>query len=423
MHPRRHSFFKASRPPLCVALLVALASVGCVRMPWHPGPLPELRRIEGWIPYWVNGEAVAREAVQAGFTDLLLFHGTVNEHGGVSLEKPDALHGARAVAHASRVRTWLTVTNHGKSLQGALAPDRLAAHADHLMRAFRDSRCDHLDLDYESMTPQQAAQLPELARLLDARLAPAVRLAFTLQPVDVNIRPEQITMIRQLLAMPRVATIRFMMYDYAWRTSLPGALCPVAAYTRLVQTWSRDADKLTLCLPLYGYDWPRPEDTSLPRAETVVMRALPSMPAEFFWMREEGELAARSVRNGVPHMAAVPSLRAIHLRVRLALDAGVPAVAFWHLGAAELAPVVRASRRQTPPPETVRYTEIDGWNTWLVPFKQRVCRVIIGDGTPLETLARKHNLPLATVNRFNQDLRGDTRGQTLYLPVPKATKR
>lgn len=401
------------------AVISMLALSACVWIPARSRPVAEAHRIEGWIPYWVRGEQVAREAAAAGFTDLLLFHGTVDEQGGVSIEKPEGLEQARVRAEQAGAQTWFTVTNHGKSLEGALGPGRLEAHADHLVRAFRASRCRHLDLDYESMTPAQAMQLPRLARLLDARLDASVRLSFTLQPVDTVYRPEQRPMVRELLHMPRVATVRFMMYDYAWRNSLPGALCPKPAYERLLRTWARYADKLTVCLPLYGYDWPRPNDLSLPRAETVILRNVAALPAEFFWMRAEGELAARYTRDGVPRMVAVPSLRAVNERVRLALDFGVPAVAFWHLGAAELAPVAQATRRDIRPTEVVSYKEIAGWDEWLTPFKRRVCRVMISDGTSLETLASRHGIPLNTLLRFNAQIQGDPKGQRVYLPMTR----
>ena len=348
--------------------LISLAA--CMHVPfWSPSPLASLERIEGWIPYWVDGESVTQEAVAAGFTDLLLFHGTVDAQGRVLLEEPERLQRAMAYAAGADVRTWLTVTNHGRSLEGALGSGRLEAHVESLLEAFHASECQHLDLDYESMTTAQAMQLPELARMLEERLDETVKLSFTLQPVDNRYRPDQQQMVRELLEMSRVETIRFMMYDYAWRNSLPGALCPVEDYERLLRLWYRYADKLTICLPLYGYDWPRPLDATLPRAETVFLRDVPDLPAAFYWMRAEREMAARYTKEGVNHMVAVPSLRAAQERVETALDYGVPAIAYWHLGAAELAPVVRASRRGRRPREAIAYREIDGWDTWVEPYR------------------------------------------------------
>ncbi len=402
----------------CAALFLVAFSA-CARFPlWSLRPLASLERIEGWIPYWVDGDAVAREAIAAGFTDLLLFHGTVDADGNVLLENPDRLEQARSRAAAKNVRTWLTVTNHGRSLEGALGPGRLAAHVDRLLEAFHASGCQHLDLDYESMTTAQALRLPELAGMLAARLDDDVKLSFTLQPVDDRYRRDQRPMVRELLQMPRVTTVRFMMYDYAWRNSLPGALCPLADYLRLLRKWAHDSEKLTVCLPLYGYDWPRPEDVSLPRAESVFLRDVPALPgATFYWMREEGELAARYTKDGVHHMVAVPSLRAVNERVQIALDQGIPAVAFWHLGGADLRSVVRASRRSSRPQEAVSYQEIAGWHSWIMPFKHRVSRVMISDGTSLENLATRYNIPLPTIHRFNSHVQGSLYGQTIFLPT------
>jgi hypothetical protein len=409
-------------------VVLTAALIGCVVMSRTPAPVAtappavqvtpraELRRLEGWVPYWVDEAKVVQEAIEAGFTDVLLFHGTVEESGQVKLEQPQGLERGRVTAVRGGVRTWLTATNHGKSLEGALGQGRLESHVDSLLAAFETSKCQHLDLDYESMTLAQARQLPELARMLDARLEHGVRLAFTLQPVDTVHRPSQREMVRELLAMPRVHTVRFMMYDYAWRNSLPGALCPLPEFRRLLDTWAGHGEKLTVCLPLYGYDWPRPEDTSVPRADVVTLRDVPSLSAEFVWMQHEAELAARYTKDGVPRMAAVPSHRAVQVRVQTALDYGVAGVSFWHLGCGRLAPVAQATQRGSRVPEPVRYTEIGGWSDWLTPFKERVCRVITGDGSSLDALAQRHNADPATMRRFNTHLANTTNGQTVYIP-------
>jgi hypothetical protein len=375
----------ASFTAAAFGIALAGALIGCVMMhrsppapvatqppPVQVTPRSEFRRVEGWVPYWVDEAKVVAEAVQAGFTDVLLFHGTVEESGQVKLEQPQGLERGRVTAVLGGVRTWLTATNHGKSLEGALGPGRLEAHVDSLLAAFEASKCQHLDLDYESMTLAQARQLPALARMLDARLEPGVRLAFTLQPVDTVYRPGQREMVRELLAMPRVHTVRFMMYDYAWRNSLPGALCPLADYRRLLDTWAGHGEKLTVCLPLYGYDWPRPNDSSLPRADVVTLRDVPGLSAEFVWMRREAELAARYTKDGVTRMVAVPSHRAVQVRAQTALDYGVAGVSFWHLGCGTLEPVAASTRRGSRVPEPVRYTELASWDEWLAPFRDKV---------------------------------------------------
>lgn len=381
-------------------------------------PAGQPEQIAGWVPYWVDEEQVVDEAVRAGFTDILMFHGTVKDNGQVKLENPEGLARGLRVAGSGKVVTWLTVTNHGRSLSGALAPGRLEMHVASLLDRFGQSGCDHLDLDYESLTPDQARQLPRLAGLLDRDLPPGVKLSFTLQPVCSLLRRDQVAMVRELLAMPRVHNIRFMMYDYAWRHSLPGALCPLSAYRRLLETWEGYGPRLTVCLPLYGYDWPRPEDVSLPRADTVFLRDVPGLPADFFWVRQDAELAALYVKDGVQRMVAVPSHRAIKVRVAMALAHGVPSVAFWHLGAARLAPVVTATRRDGGGvAEEVDYGEIGSWDEWLQPYKQRVCRVIIGGDDSLAEIAARYGVPPGKMNRFNRHITGSPRNRTVYLPL------
>ncbi|MCA8934934.1 MAG: hypothetical protein KDB68_01895 [Planctomycetes bacterium] len=385
---------------------------------FQPEPLERLDRIEGWVPYWGDEAQIAGDAAKAGFTDLLFFHGSVDEDGSVRLEDTRGL--AAGLAASGSARSWLTVTNHGGSMQGALI-DNPDAHTDSLLDAYHASGCSHLDLDYESLNVAQAAALLPLASAVSDRLPSGARLSFTLQPVDDQLRPNQRVAYQKLLESPHVYTVRLMMYDYHWRGSLPGALYPLPAFERLLKLWAPHAHKLTMCLPLYGYDWARPEDTSIPKAEVVTLRdvrTLSSKPGfDAVWMTQEGELAARYL-DGVTHMVALPSHRAIQARVELGLDWGVPGVSFWHLGCASPGPVVQVCARDRLARETITYDRANAWNDWLEPFKRRVCKVITGDGSrTLEQIGEAHGVSRSAMFRFNEQVTdGDLSGQTVFIP-------
>lgn len=408
------------------------ATIGCVLFAGggadfpersKPEPLASLDRIEGWVPYWADEAAVATEAADAGFTDLLFFHGSVLADGSVELEDEAGLAAGLAVARRRGVRSWLTVTNHGGTLDGALDESRLAEHAEALIELHRRSGCDHLDLDYEGLAYHQAFALGRLVTLVKPGLPVGAELALTLQPVDSALRKAQRGLFREFLESGDIFTVRVMMYDYHWRNSLPGALYPMPAFQRLVDEWGGHAHRLTLCLPLYGYDWPRPEDVSIPRADVVTMRDVRGLAAkpgfQAAWMRREGELAVRYRENGVARMAAVPSFKAIQERVDFMLERGVPAVSFWHLGAAELAPVVEACDPDADIGEPIPHGELQGWDTWMIPFKERNCRVMFCDRPDtLAAIGERHGVARSVMNRFNEHVTGgDCRGHTVYIPV------
>lgn len=383
-----------------------------------PTPLARLYRLEGWIPYWGDEAKLAGEAASAGFTDLLFFHGSVAEDGSVSLEDEAGLDaGLKAAGSARR---WLTVTNHGGSLQRALI-DEPDAHVTSLLKAFHGSGCDHLDLDYESLNREQAAALEPLARVIADRLPGGAKLSFTLQPVDSELRPDHRGSYTRLLDSPHVYTVRLMMYDYHWRGSLPGALYPLPAFERLLKQWAAHTHKLTLCLPLYGYDWARPEDTSIPRAEVVTLRdvrKLSDHPGfDAVWMHDDAELAARYTSD-VVHFVALPSLRAIQTRVQLGLDWGVPGVSLWHLGCANPGPVAEACVRDVSPREAIGYDRGESWRVWLEEFKGRVCTVLTADGTrTLEQIGDDNGVSRSVMYRYNEHAGGgDLRGKTIYVP-------
>jgi hypothetical protein len=133
------------------------------------------------------------------------------------------------------------------------------------------------------------------------------------------------------------------------------------------------------------------------------------------WMREDGELAGRV--EGA-RMAALPSHRAIAARVEAALDYGVPAVSFWQLGCAKLAPVVAACKRGADVSEG-DHPELASWEAWIEPYKRRVCRVTTGrEGESLDEIAKREGIERGVMYRFNEQLTqpGNTGGQTVYVP-------
>src|SRR5690606_18414332 len=141
------------------------------------------------------------------------------------------------------------------------------------------------------------------------------------------------------------------------------------AFERLTREWAAHAHKLTMCLPLYGYDWPRPDDLSIPRADVVTLRDVPHLAAkpgfEAAWMGHDGELAVRYTQGGVTRMAAAPSYRAIQRRVEHMLDWGIPAVSFWQLSCAPPSSVSAVCARGVNAREDISYDELASWNVWL----------------------------------------------------------
>lgn len=381
--------------------------------------IDKLSSIEGWVPAWTDEAAIVRDAAAAGFNGVLLFHGTVKADGTVTLEDEAGLRAGVSAARDSGVALWLTVTNHGADMTGALGKGRTGAHVTSLLAAWRASGCGHLDLDYETLTLAQLRGLEDAVDAIADGLGADSRLSLTLQPSDSALRPDQLPVYRRLLANPRVACVRLMAYDYHWRNSLPGALCPLPAFRRLIEAYPEYRSKLVMCLPLYGYDWPRPNDTTLPAAQSVALRDLEKLRgAKAAWMADDAELALEYT-DGVKHMVAAPSLRAVRARVQAMLELGVPNVCFWHLGCARAQPVAQACREPgKDQPEVFTPREESSWRDWQTEFKQRSCtKVVARPGDTLESIGRAHGIERALMYRFNEDLTNDgLAGRTVFVP-------
>jgi len=219
--------------------------------------------------------------------------------------------------------------------------------------------------------------------------------------------------------------VRFMCYDFHWRTSLPGALYPRPVYERMLRTYPRGVAKLTMALPLYGYDWPRPDDVSIPAAQVVTLGEVAARArapgARVLWMKDDGELAIVTTGGAGSRMAAVPSFRAIAERAALARAHGVPALAFWHLGCGGLretfAAVQPGAAGDGDPPSQL----YQSWPQLLITWKERVCKVVTAEaGDSFASLAKRHGVSRAKLYRFNEGLTNESiAGKRVYLPIAR----
>ena len=394
--------------------------------PAPPPPPPDsITRVEGWIPYWGDPVGTTRSAIAAGFTDLLFFGATLASDGKMKLDRHTYMKRAIDLAHESGVSSWLTVTNHGKSLAKVLVPNKRKQLVDRIIATFKASGCKHLDLDLETLTGAQWKELPHLAVALREKLPKQARLSMTLQPADTKLRPWAVPHVKAMLQDPGIFVVRFMCYDYHWRTSLPGALYSRPAFNRLLDCYKGHEEKLCMALPLYGYDWPRPENVSVPSAKVVTMSELPEFTAlagvKVKWMEEEGELAVVYQNGDLPRMAAVPSLRTIADRSEIARQRGLTSVAFWHLGCGRLASVRNAIRPGENWKEDPKAIPTASWASVLDPYKEKNCRAIIAKPTDsFATLAKQHRVSASALYLFNEHLTDRTmKGKTVYLPLAK----
>ncbi len=396
-----------------------------------PPSISKLVHIEGWIPSWINGESIVHKSKDQGFTDLLFFNGTVKPSGNVKIESPNRLHRAVALADALDMSTWFTVTNHGHSFGDTLTPEEIRAHADQIVEAWKTSGCQHLDLDYENISHDElktlASILPQLASKIEA-IRPNAKLSLTLQPADNEIRNWMLSTYKTILASDAVSKVRFMCYDYHWRTSLPGALYPKWAYERLLKTYTEHQQKIGICLPLYGYDWPRPDNTSLPRGKVILYSELETVMenpgSAWAWTKSDGELMGKYQKpDGTLHYVAAPNPTMIAQRVGMALQAGIPSVAFWHLGCAQLSEVVHPCKHW----QSYKIEEdktVPSWESMLTPFKERVCQKIIAqEDDTFRSIAERYECSRSKLMRFNDTISKKEVGKSrIYVPCKSATK-
>lgn len=349
---------------LAVALVV-LAAAGVRGLLGGDGPRPNL---EAWVPYWALDDSLAqiRRHGDEFQTVSPFWYRTTSATTIEADPNLNADHGAQFIqyARASGVKVLPSIldgTSAGTMATILADPAARTSHVETLRSLAETNGFDGLDLDYEQFafaddrstwTTTRPAWIAFVEELADALHADGRSLTVSVPPVyDDGQSSESGYWVYDYGAMSEhVDRIRIMAYDYS--TAVPGPIAPtefVKEAVRGAKAATRGDGKLSLGIPLYGYNWViSTTGVCPPQAETgrstVTQRNLADLiskrSAVPVYDEANGEWSFTYVLEVTDGTSTCSQTREVHYvdaagavdRVEIAQQAGLDAVSLWAFG-------------------------------------------------------------------------------------------
>ncbi len=226
--------------------------------------------VYGYWPYW--GDPLATVPFDQ-LTHIALFSVGLNSDGGLNSQQNWNNHVAEAMSLAAPhgVRVHLTLTSFSDSVNNTVLPNpTLRARAVSELAALVNGAGAHgVNIDIEGMDAARRADL----------VAFTTELAAAVDEVWLALPPIDWSRAYDYGALGQIADGLFIMgYNYHWAGGGPGPIAPlfgVSPWSQYSLAWSVEDyrshgvpdHKITLGMPLYGYDWPT-TSTSVPGTRT-----------------------------------------------------------------------------------------------------------------------------------------------------------
>lgn len=279
-------------------------------------------------------------------TDLYVFSYGFTEEGNLVSPASDDM---RMIDQSweTGVRPILTLTpidasgRFNNNLVSALLGDRQAQERLiwELGRTMQERRFGGLDFDFEYVLAQDRERYPEFVSLaarmfnefdyqVSAALAPKTspdQPGLLYQGIDYRLLGE--------------AANRVMLMTYEWGYSQgpPMAVAPVNMVRRVVDYAVKEipAQKISLGIPNYGYDWPLPYERGVTRARTLSHRQAVQLAIDFGVDIRFDETAQcpwfRYWQYGIQHEVWFEDVRSYKAKFDLIKEYGLTGAGYWQL--------------------------------------------------------------------------------------------
>lgn len=317
--------------------------------PPKPATVKQPLLIRGAIPYWDQPAAVQSFADHAGqLNQLALFWYYINSDGQVTKyqyaqEDPSIL----TLAHQHHIKVFFTLTNLGEQsgetwdssrVEKVIANDNSRAkHIDDIMSVLNRLPFDGVNIDYEQVAPSQRANFTTFINQLAARLHQQHKLlSLALHPVT-DSQSQQRYSFQDVKALSKPADfMQLMAYDQHENDSDPGPIASnqwVSKALGYLKSRQVPMNKVLLGVPLYGYDWTKDSDSQAADVSYKSEQELMAKHhAELKWDEDAKASYFTYNQDGQTHEVWFEDARSVQADLRLAQQAGVGGISFWHLG-------------------------------------------------------------------------------------------
>lgn len=298
-------------------------------------------RVFGWQPWWID-----TTPDWSALTHVAWFSFDAAPDGSLTRNGWDAALALREEAQLHGVRFDITVTLFGgDDLHVALSEPARSVLLDNCLAAWREADADGINLDFEGLRGDDRAALTDFALELKARLSTEradAELTLATPAVDWSNAWDYAVLAAQTDGLVVMA------YGVHWSSSDPGPLLPLAGgggwppYTLgwIIDDYLSVIDpahhaKVTIALPLYGYDWPSADATAQTEATgsatAVSFSEAWSQARDWRWDQDSQSAWYLTGQAGAWRQAWVDDAAAFRMRVDRVADAGL-GLGLWALG-------------------------------------------------------------------------------------------
>lgn len=213
-------------------------------------------------------------------------------------------------------------------------PERATAHIDSIVELIDNRGWDGIDLDYESLRPEDRDDYSSFIRDLGARLDDIGKhLTVTVAAKTSDDGTAGFHQAQDYQAIGEAADeVRVMAYDRHWSGSEPGPIAPVDWVEDVVEyTLSRvPAEKVALGVATYGYDWTAEGGQDLMWSDAMALAERHG--AEVQWDAESQAPWFTYTADGEDHTVWFEDARSADAKIALAERSGLRGIFVWKLG-------------------------------------------------------------------------------------------
>ncbi len=297
--------------------------------------------LSAWLAYWnAEGQASFKRNARHLQRVYPVWYNCKDKGGaGRRSEASEALrHETLAIARDNNVEVWALVSNFNEEKRiwdseriHAIVRDKATglAHIHALIEMAKKDGAQGLDLDYESLGPEQRQNLSEFTALAYVECQKAgLKLAMPVHAKDTEPGLASGSAAQDYAELAKhLDLLQLMVYDYHWSTSSAGAITPCAWAGAVARHAASLAvsEKIEFGFPAYGYDWKGQE------AESVPWKAWADLVKQHGPARrdlESGELVLNYEGREAWYCDSLTSLRNLDEARR----AGLWKCSFWVLG-------------------------------------------------------------------------------------------
>ncbi|HBP65358.1 MAG TPA: peptidoglycan-binding protein [Desulfosporosinus sp.] len=297
---------------------------------------PTARRgtVAGWIPYWLQNEALAVIQKNADvFTTLSPFWYELTSEGDLivfpNAEDTTILRFAKnygmavipLIANSYNSQPVSTVLND---------PALRQKHIQTIVKTVFRMGYDGIEIDYENLFVTDKEIFVRFLRELKAALGMNKKVVATLMAKTKSLSNTSGATAHDYYGIGQVVdTVRIMTYDYSWIT--PGPIAP-ADWVKQVLTYAVTLiprEKLEVGLPTYGYDW---ETRKTSVSYQVAINTADMYSAQIMEDLQNGPHYTYTDTIGNPHEVWFTNSLNFKTLVDIAQQLNLRGIALWHPG-------------------------------------------------------------------------------------------